>query len=71
MNLPRLEHLEKRKVNIMKRRTYIKMTKTYVAKKMEYEMVKTINGLFYKCKKCGDLVSKEHRELHELSRHTY
>jgi translation initiation factor 2 beta subunit (eIF-2beta)/eIF-5 len=47
------------------------MTKTYVAKKMEYEMVKTINGLFYKCKKCGDLVSKEHRELHELSRHTY
>jgi hypothetical protein len=47
------------------------MTRSYIAKKMKFKKVKTITGIYYKCKKCGDLVSKEHCELHELARHTY
>lgn len=47
------------------------MTRSYIAKKMDFKPVKTVNGIFYRCNKCGDLVTKEHRELHELARHTY
>lgn len=38
---------------------------------MEFKLKRTPTGIFYKCNKCGELVRKEHRELHELTRHTY
>lgn len=44
---------------------------SYISKKMKYKKKKTITGIWYQCQKCGDLVGKEHRELHELARHTY
>ncbi len=47
------------------------MTRSYIAKKMKFKKVTTPTGVYYKCLKCGDLVIKEHQELHELSRHTY
>jgi len=47
------------------------MTKSYIEKKMEFKLIKKPTGSYYRCNKCGELVSKEHRELHELSRHTY
>jgi hypothetical protein len=47
------------------------MTKSYIAKKMEFKKVKTPTGVYYKCNKCGDLVAEHHKELHELTRHTF
>lgn len=47
------------------------MTRSYIAKKMQFKLKRTKHGVFYRCNRCGDLVSKEHRELHELTRHTY
>ena len=44
---------------------------SYISKKSKFKKKVILGKAWYECQKCGDLVTKEHRELHELSRHTY